>query len=179
MSTPSHSAPKGSREHRRVVRRSRLLIFGSAAVAVAAVLTVAGISSATANTKTEHFSFIDTSTNQSSAVYSAIATGAFAAGGTSSMIGRRVTVQFPAGTITLSIEKSHSHKRKSPACVQVKSSSGRYTISGGTGVYKGISGSGNSTVSITFVEPTIDGNCSTTPDAVQALIAADGPISLP
>ena len=52
-------------------------------------------------------------------------------------------------------------------------------IAGGTGAYKGISGSGRSTIHNTFVEQVVNGHCASAFTAVQSLITASGPVSLP
>ena len=153
-------------------------------VAAAATLSIAAVLGAAspvlASGQTEHFSLMDVSTNESSVVYSVIATGDFTAGGTAMMTGKVVTLQLPDGTITLQVSgKHHTVNRTTTkdACLQAKTSSGSYSISGGAGAYAGLHGSGQATNNITFVETSINGNCSSTNAAVQAVITASGPVS--
>jgi hypothetical protein len=149
-----------------------------AIVAIASGLALASTAGASTSTRTEHFSFIDTSINQTSVAYSAIATGGFTAGGTATKNGAVFTMQFPSGTITLNVKTSHSHKTESPTCFQSKTSAGNYKISGGTGTYQGISGSGSATVNVTIVETPTNGTCPESQDAAQAIVLASGPVSL-
>jgi hypothetical protein len=153
-----------------------------AAVIVSAAASAAALgiaSSAAASTSTEHFSLISVSTNESHIVYSVIATGRFTAGGTAAMTGKKVTLRFQHGTITLNVTNRHHTVTSYPGCLQTEASSGTYTIAGGTGAYTGISGSGKAAVHVTFVENTVNGTCSDNPAAIQAIITASGPVSLP
>jgi hypothetical protein len=147
-----------------------LIAAGAAALGIA--------SSAAASTSTEHFSLISVTTNQSHVVFSAIATGRFTAGGTAIMTGKVVTLRFQQGTITLNVKNQHRTTTKYP-CLQEEASSGTYTIAGGTGAYTGIGGWGKSAVNLTFVDTKVNGRCSDTPAAVQAIVTASGPVSLP
>ncbi len=93
-----------------------------------------------------------------------------------------LTLHFSAGTITLKF--GHNHKKPSKgqtatACIQTQTGSGAYTIAGGTGAYRGITGSGRARLHNTFVEDAANGHCSDAPAAVQSLITASGPVSLP
>ncbi len=111
-----------------------------------------------------------------------IATGDFIAGGTARQKSKGVlTLHFSAGTITLDIAKSHknSASQTATACIQTQTGSGTYTITGGTGAYRGISGTGRATLHNTFVEDAANGHCSNASAAVQSLITASGPVSLP
>lgn len=152
----------------------------SAALAVAIAASAAGT-----RPSTEHFSLIDTSTNASHPVFSAIATGAFTAGGTATETKRprrEIIIRFPAGTITLTGQGGHPRINKiqtATACLQSKDVSVRYTIAGGTGAYTGISGSGHMTRRETFVEAASAGSCANTFLAIQATSTAQGPVTLP
>jgi len=145
--------------------------------ASAAALAIA--SPAAASTSTEHFSLISVSTNESHIVYSVIATGRFTAGGTAVMTGKKVTLRFQQGTIALNVTNRHHTITSYPGCLQTDTSSGTYAIAGGTGAYTGISGSGTSAVKVTFVENMVNGTCSGNPAAIQAIVTASGPVSLP
>jgi hypothetical protein len=163
------------------VRKLILGITTTVAASLALTLTIAA--GATATTATERFSFADTSTSSGPPAWSAIATGDFVAGGKARPESKGVLLlNFPSGTITLHTAKHHQKLSKvqtATACIQTTTSSGNYTIAGGTGAYHGISGSGLSTVHNTFVEQVVNGHCSNAFIAVQSLITASGPVSLP
>jgi hypothetical protein len=162
----------------------RKLILAAATASVAVAVAVAN--AAGASPSTEHFSLIDASTNASHPVFSAIATGAFTAGGTATETKKprkEIIIRFPAGTITLIGHSGHSRVNKIQtvtACLQAtKQTSGSYTVAGGTGAYRGISGSGKVTRRETFVEAASGGSCANSFLAIQAIITASGPVSLP
>jgi hypothetical protein len=155
-------------------------------VTVAAATAAVGISiAATASTtnKTEHFSLIDTS--NTAQVFSVIATGAFTGGGTDDMRGSGPsTIRLAGGTIKLQGHATEPPKTNtnSTICLVTEHSAGTYTLLGGTGIYKGISGSGKYTQSASQVGPTPNGKCSFTsgnPVGSQQTITASGPVSLP
>lgn len=111
-----------------------------------------------------------------------IATGAFTDGGTASMKGKGILMlHLSAGTIIRS-PKTGAHTDKTETattCMQTQTKHGDYTIVGGTGAYKGITGSGHSAIDSTFVEPLVDSDCSNSFAAVQGVVIASGPITLP
>jgi hypothetical protein len=164
------------------VRKLILAVATTVAASIAPILMIA--TGASATTPRESFSFADTSTGDGPPAYSVIATGAFVAGGTATQESKGVplTLRFPAGTITLHTAKRHKTLSKSQtatACLQTQTASGAYTITGGTGAYRGISGSGRSTIHNTFVERVVNGDCSNAFTAVQSFVTASGPVSLP
>jgi hypothetical protein len=163
------------------VRKLIMAVMTTVAVCVAPTLMIAA--GATAAPRTERFSFADTSTSAGPPSWSVIATGDFTAGGKARAEGKGLLLlNFPSGTITLRTTKHHrkvSKDQTATACIQTATSSGNYTIAGGTGAYHGISGSGRSTVDNTFVEQVVNGHCSNAFTAVQSLITASGPVSLP
>jgi len=159
----------------------RKLILIVAAVSGAA--TIATASAATGTTNTERFTLIATSTAAGPPVYSVIATGAFIDGGIAAH-GRKggLTLHLSSGTITLDRNKPHPQVTKTEtatACMQTASSRFGYTIAQGTGAYKGISGSGHATDHDAFIEQVVQGDCSNKFAAVQGVITASGPVSLP
>jgi hypothetical protein len=164
-----------------VRKKTVLAIATTVAASLALTLTIAA--GATATTTTERFSFADTSTSSGPPAWSVIATGDFIAGGKARPESKGVLLlDSPSGTITLHTTKHHQKLTKvqtATACIQTATSSGNYTIAGGTGAYHGISGSGRSTVHNTFVEQVVNGHCANTFTAVQSLITASGPVSLP
>ncbi len=166
----------------------RKLIVIATATAAAAALAVANLATATTPTKTETFTAI--TTNPGSGVASLIATGGFTAGGTMLVDGKRkVTFRFAGGKFTLVIvTKGSKHQSLNLAtCLYTKTGSASYTLADGTGVYKGISGSGKVSDSLRAVYPLVKGKCpssdlpgsSGTPTAIQYLQTASGPVSLP
>ena len=151
------------------------------ALAVAIAAAAPAVSIATAHTATEHFSLIDTSTNPTP-VFSVIATGAFTDAGSATVPTKGVFVlHLSAGTITLHTQKKAAQGTKTEtatACIQTQTMHGGYTISGGTGAYKGITGSGRAALVATFVEQVSKGTCASSFTAVQAILTASGPVTL-
>lgn len=163
------------------MRKLILAVATTVAAYLAATLIIAG--GATATTTTEHFSFADTSTSSGAPVWSVIATGAFTDGGTATKKSTGVlTLRFASGTITLHLAKGHKTpgmSQTATSCIETETESGPYTIAGGTGAYRGISGTGRLTLHNTFVEHAVNGNCSNAYAAVQSIITASGPVTLP
>lgn len=120
---------------------------------------------------------MDDSTNQPE-VYSVIASGAFADGGTASKVGQVLTMQLSKGSITLHLKNKHQGPVVEHDCVQSKSSAGNYTITGGTGSYSALTGSGSATVNVTAVESQTGATCSSAQLAIQGTISASGHVSL-
>jgi hypothetical protein len=158
----------------------RRIIFAAAAAAMAASLATTGAAAAAPITKTEHFSFISTSITGNT--FSAIATGAFTAGGTANLPSGKGTLKFPGGTIKVT-NKAGRVKSSFDAktCLATSVQPGTFKVISGTGAYAGITGSGKYTAHFTEVAPTVAGKCSTkgNPVAVQAIISASGPVTLP
>ncbi|HYB28229.1 MAG TPA: hypothetical protein VEF89_16560 [Solirubrobacteraceae bacterium] len=165
------------------MRNPKLIIAGALAIAGAGTITTAA--AAPTPTGTEHFSLINIQTSGPTPLhYSAIATGAFTAGGTAILDLRAGTgtLRFQDGSIRLLTKHSPTKTTGNlKTCLQKDTQSGTYTIVSGTGVYKGISGSGKYTDKATFVGATVNGKCSndTTADAIQIILTAIGPVSLP
>lgn len=154
------------------------------AVTIAAIAALASTVAATASAspQTEHFSFIDTS--DSSQAASAIATGAFTAGGTTVLNRGSDTMRLSNGTIKFEIHFTHAPKTNAnpTSCLVTEQSSGTYTLTDGTGSYTGIRGSGRFAQAAHQVGPTAHGKCSFTsgnPVASQQTVTASGPVSLP
>jgi hypothetical protein len=164
-----------TREERRLWR---LLLAGTGAVACCAAPLIIEATPSAAAAGIEKFSLMDASTNESSVVYSTIATGSFTDGGTASKVGGVLTMQLSKGSITLQIKSKHHGATSEHDCAQTQSSSGDYTITGGTGSYSNITGTGSATVNVTLVEADSGGNCSSAPLAAQGTISASGHVSL-
>jgi hypothetical protein len=163
------------------MRKSKI-ILGAGALASAAAIAIAGTAGATAAAKNERFTFITTSTTSPDPVLSVIATGAFADGGIAKKTSMGIALKFPTGTITLDVNKGHTKLdtiKSANACLQTQTKSGTFTVAGGTGSYKGITGSGRTSHSATFVEQLAHGNCANNFSAVQVIATANGTVSLP
>ena len=157
----------------------RIILVGAAAT-VAASLAISGAAAAAPTTKTEHFSFVSTAITGNT--YSAIATGAFTAGGTANLPSGKGTLKFPGGTIKVTAKAGRAKSKFSAkTCLGISVQPGTFKIVSGTGVYAGITGSGKYTASFTEVGPVVAGKCSMkgNPVAVQGIITASGPVTLP
>jgi hypothetical protein len=162
--------------------RSRLL--GAAATLVAAgAVAVSGVAAAAAHTNasgTEQFQIMTTSATSSTA--SVIARGAFTAGGVDHEGSKNVaTFVFPGGSFKVSHSNGTGPQTFNPkTCLLTISQHGTYKLSGGTGAYAGISGSGKYQLSILAVAARSGGKCSRTkpPVAFQQIIKASGPVKL-
>lgn len=160
----------------------RKMISAAAAAAVATGLAIAIAATASPRTKTENLSFIDTSNNPNSHVYSAIATGDFTAGGTATLgsHGHPGTLRLSNGTIKLKAKvgplMTHGNAK---TCLETTVDSGTYTLSNGTGAYKGITGSGKLSLRFRAVGPIVHGKCEIpTTVAAQNIITLSGPAAL-
>jgi hypothetical protein len=88
------------------------------------------------------------------------------------------TFAFPGGTFHLRyspIPIAGSY----PSCLFANTDGGTYTLSGGTGKYKGISGSGHFTLNIVELYVKGNGGCSNRLVAFQEVITASGTAKLP
>jgi hypothetical protein len=150
---------------------------------VAAAVAITGAATATTTKGTERFSFIDTSNRRNSDTYSAIATGAFTAGGRAILPKGKGTLRFAGGTIKITEKPNGASMMTADLkiCLETFAQSGTYKIVSGTGKYKGISGSGEFQSRFSEVGPIVNGKCSTTADTVasQGIITASGSVSLP
>lgn len=160
----------------------KLILAVTTTIALVAPIVIL-TASASATTGTESFSLIDATTPQNP-VFSVIATGAFVAGGTATRPSKGVLkLRFPDGTITLHTGKNHkvsTMHQTATVCIETQTSTGgHFTIAGGTGAYKGITGSGRATLHSTFIEQVVHGQCANAFAAVQAFVTASGSISLP
>jgi hypothetical protein len=162
------------------MRKLILAVTTTIAVLAPVLIITAG---ASATTGTESFSLIDATTPKNPG-FSVIATGAFVAGGTAIIPSNGVLkLRFPDGTITLHTGKKPkvtTMHQTATACIETQTNTGgHFTIAGGTGAYRGITGSGRATLHSTFIEQVVHGQCASAFSAVQAIITANGSISLP
>ena len=167
--------------------RSRILA-GMSVVAVAAGVAGAGLASASASLAAgagrsgfEFLQLVTTSPN-SHAPISLIATGVFAAGGVNQQGSKVDTAVFPDGTFNIAHSNgTHTLRFNPKACLGVFAQDGTYQLSHGTGAYAGISGHGIYRENITFVTARNSaGTCSNKlpPVAYQQIIRAQGPVRL-
>ena len=165
--------------------RSRILA-GIGVVAVAGAVAAAGLASASASLAAgagrsgfEFLQLVTTSPN-SHAPISLIATGVFTAGGASHPGSKTDTAVFPDGTFNIAHSNgTHTLRFNPKACLGVFAQDGTYQLSHGTGAYAGISGHGIYRENITFVTARNSaGKCSNKPVAYQQIIRAQGPVRL-
>lgn len=161
--------------------RSRLL-GAAGALAAAGAITVSGVAAAAAHTNasgTEQFQLMSTSATSSTS--SIIARGVFTAGGVDHAGSKVDTAVFSNGSFKIAHSKGTGSQSFNPkTCLMTVNQHGTYTLSGGTGKYAGISGSGTYQVSILAVGARSGGTCSKTkpPVAFQQIIKASGPVKL-
>ena len=166
--------------------RNRLL-GAAGAVAAAGAIAVSGVAAAataphTARASasgTERFQLMSTSATSSAS--SIIARGVFTAGGVDHQGSKVDTAVFPNGSFKIAHSKGTGTRHFNPrTCLMTISLHGTYKLSGGTGRYAGISGSGTYQLSILAVGARSGGKCSRTkpPAAFQQIVRASGPVHL-
>ena len=130
-------------------------------------------------TGTEHFQDVSASLTSNKSPVAAY--GAFNAGGVDTQLGHRTDLfKFPGGSFLIKhkVTRSRQHFSKT-ACAGVERQRGTYKISGGTGKYAGISGSGHFRFRALIVARHTAHGCSQPPVAFQVIIRAHGPVTLP
>ena len=161
--------------------RSRLL-GAAGALAAAGAIAVSGVAAAAAHTNasgTEQFQLMSTSATSSTS--SIIARGVFTAGGVDHTGSKVDTAVFSNGSFKIAHSKGTGSQSFNPkTCLMTVNQHGTFKLSGGTGAYAGISGSGTYQVSILAVGARSGGTCSKTkpPVAFQQIIKASGPAKL-
>jgi hypothetical protein len=155
----------------------RKILFGFAVSAGAVVLVLPNTAFA-ATSGVEHFHITSTSPNGNRTI---IASGVFAAGGTSTPGNKRDTVTFSNGTFKIDHSAiTPTFHFDSSTCTATGKGSGPYTLGSGTGAYAGISGGGQATVHIReTASKKKDGSCSNHVTAFEFEVSASGDISLP
>lgn len=131
--------------------------------AAAAILAIPTAATASTPPKSETLSFMDASGN--SEVFGVIATGAFTDAGTILINGPGkppATMRLSHGTIKAQARFTQApHVNVNPkTCFISERSSGTLKLLGGTGTYKGITGSGKFTQSTIEIVPTTRGKCA-------------------
>jgi hypothetical protein len=148
-------------------------------VAVAAAALLASTAAAPASAAgIERISLVSTN---SSGVFSAIATGAFADGGLARMKADSGTLHLSRGTITITRRPTHPTRDVDQAtCLGVVTHGGSYVMVRGTGAYVGISGRGRYRGRYTVVGQPADNGCATgiQPFAQQSSLRLRGPVTL-
>jgi hypothetical protein len=130
-------------------------------------------------TGTEHFQDVSASLTSNKSPVAAY--GVFNAGGVDTQLGHRTDLfKFPGGSFLIKHKVTRSSQRFSKtACAGVQRQRGTYKISGGTGKYAGITGSGHFRLRVLIVARHTAHGCSQRPVAVQVIIRAHGPVTLP
>ena len=156
--------------------------IGLAGPAGASPASPASPASAAAVTGIEHVQIMSTST-AASPLASTIVWGPVTAAGVDHMGNTVDTIVFPGGSWRIRHSAGTGPQSFNPkTCLLLVNQHGTYTILGGTGKYKGISGHGTYQVSIVSIfAKTRKGACSQTapPVAFHQVINASGPVSLP
>jgi hypothetical protein len=165
------------------MRKPVKLVLAAAAAAVAAVTGVTAASaSPAAGPATSGTEYIQVMSTSATGAFSAIARGAFTAGGQARLGDARVgTIAFGDGTIVLSHRPGRSSSRFYPGgCLSLISQSGSYQIVRGTGRFAGIGGHGTYQLSLEIVGARVHGQCSSArpPLAQQELLRLAGPVRL-
>ena len=165
----------------------------AAVLGAAASLALLSAPRASASTSGTQTFVLTTRSTAANPVYQATATGPISATGTmqatSTASSAPLRAKFPKGTFLLNeVSAGHETGTINPStCAAVYTDTGiKYTITDGTGSYKGITGSGTANLRFTGTLPKLsNGKCnestSVTPVAGTALsvVHARGPVTLP
>jgi hypothetical protein len=180
---------------RAVAGRRRAVVLATTGLAAGAAVTAlalpAGASPITAGpavSGTQHFQMMNTSTRQNITTNPLIAYGVITAAGTDHENANGTdTFSFPGGSLTVKHTPTKGATKQSfnvKSCLFTYSEKGTFKVSGGTGKYKGASGSGSYTLSAIGIGPKLkSGACSqsqTAPlTAQQQGVQIAGKIALP
>ena len=180
------------------MRKTIAALVGAAATAT--MITGAGVAAASAShpaaathpaaishpasthaavTGTEHFQFVSAAVNSNGGPVAAY--GVFNASGAQIQISNsKDTFKFPTGSFVVKHKSTRSRSHFSRrTCAGVIHQRGVYKISKGAGAYAGISGHGRFRLRILIVARHTAHGCSGKPVAVQTVIRAHGPVTLP
>jgi hypothetical protein len=130
-------------------------------------------------TGTEHFQIVSTSLTSSRS--KVVAYGVFNASGVDiATSNTRDTFKFPGGKFRVTHHATRSRQHFSTrTCAGTFRERGTYKISHGTGKYAGISGHGRYRLRGLIVARHTAHGCSRRPIAIQVIIRAHGPVTLP
>ena len=136
-------------------------------------------SSHRAVTGTEHFQIVSTSLTSSRS--KVVAYGVFNASGVDiATSNTRDTFKFPGGKFRVRHHATHSRQHfNTRTCAGTFRERGTYKLSHGTGKYAGISGHGRYRLRGLIVARHTARGCSRRPIAIQVIIRAHGPVTLP
>jgi hypothetical protein len=168
------------------MRKTLAALIGAAATVM--MITGAGVASATtghpasphaAVTGTQHFQLVSNSLSGNK--NKVVAYGVFNARGIDvATSNTRDTFKFRGGSFRVRHKVTHSRQHFSKrTCAGTQRQRGTYKLSHGTGKYAGISGHGHFTVRVLIVARHTSHGCSSKPIAIQTIIQAHGPVSLP
>jgi hypothetical protein len=167
-----------------MLRLNKRLLGAAGAVVAAVSLAVTGITAASARSSSvtgiENFQLMTTSATATTVPV--IVYGVFTAAGVNHSGSKVDTVVFSNGSFKINHSKVPVKiKVNSKTCLLQGSGTGKVTLLGGTGAYKGISGTPTATVSILAIAARSGGKCSMAkpPVAFQQLIKASGKVTLP
>ena len=166
--------------------RNRLIATAGAVVTAGAIAT-AGVMTATAAphparvSGTENFQIMTTSATSSTDAL--IASGVFTAPGVDheNHTNNTAVLVFANGTVSLKHSPGKGTQSMNPkTCLLTVNQHGTYTLTGGTGAYAGITGSGTYKLSILGIGARSGGKCSNSqpPAAWQQVIRATGQVNL-
>jgi hypothetical protein len=128
---------------------------------------------------TEHFQLM--STSATSGTFSAIVNGVFTAGGVDHSGSKNVdTLVFPKGSFKLTHKGTLKQTFNPKTCLLTESEHATVTLSGGTGAYAGISGTGTAQLSVLAIAAGSPGKCSKTkpPVSFQLIVKGSAQVSL-
>ncbi len=187
MTHSTHSPATVSGSRRTAGRALRLTLVAGAIAAAAAVPAAAQASprttagAAASVSGTEHFQAMTTSATSSSRPV--IAYGLFAAGGEDheSSDGSTELFDFAGGSFKMKVVSyTGTQKLDAKSCLFTITRHVKYKLTGGTGKYAGITGSGAAVAQILGVARRSGGKCSlnVNPVTFEQIITASGPVKL-
>jgi hypothetical protein len=154
-----------------MTRIYKALLAAAASAAIAAIGVTAASAAASASpaaSGTEHFSLM--TTLPSSSKYTIIASGVFTAGGVDHQGNSTDTAKFANGSFKIHHGggvKVVKEQINSKTCLGVAIIKVKFTLGGGTGAYKGLSGSGTATINDLAIFQRSKGRCNPNANAVS------------
>ena len=138
------------------IKRTVALLAGAGIAALSATATAVAATSTSSGI--EHWTV--ESTNPVSAAAVLIARGPLTVGGTINL--QTGHVKLPGGTLTLSHKQSWGSQGENPrTCLATVTSSGTYTVTGGTGPYQRVQGHGTYSLTAYAIVKKVNGKCAT------------------